>query len=624
MSVEALKLAHQLEVAAPMPLQVLAGGLSQEVVSAPIGDLHSVPHASSQSLGETAQAKHLHAVPAALGQLQQEPAGERFINTDSIPELLIKLQEARHQATRILGQNRQLLHNGGADAEAVPKPVDALGTARQVVDIKRQYGENSPEFQEAFTGLVLDSERLLGEAYRKNKPESFAKTPQQLKLEADSYMAHGLAISPMVQNGLSPLLDVEEQGRRINDYAVEKGTYVPIGKMIGRLGLKGLIQQVLLPESEVTPSANHHPEQPSISVFRISECTDKAIEDYKINPKGSHGGYVPAVEKVMIGGIHYIDDSGDRYEDAVGVPGLYITHEIIGDYMAEKRIINPAQTLTKQEVHATGFLSVHGTKTIDIVRELDQKASKVHGKNIFMGEVVPEDHPKDYQEFVKEAAIRRIKLAPKPTQLAHRLIKLEEDATDGRTALVLVDRWLKDTLLEVASKNPEMAEAMFDKATAEGFRQVAHLEALGRTNDAQRLDLLVREKAPEVSYCGGGSGGCPELDDVDPASPEGALAKSLGLKGKMVHNKVATCKNCSAKRLHHDYNGNTVCTGCKSTKLSGQGVVHDKLASLEQRRKASQKSPAKKKSLPTEPGKLLKFPESKILKLKTNAASPII
>ena len=540
----------------------------------------------------------LYLVPAPVDQAQTP---ELFINADNIPELSVERQKAAQEATRILARNRHLLHNG--DAEHVPTPVDALGTARQAVAIKQRYGKNSPQYQEVFTGLVLDSERLLGEAYTKNTAEYFAKIKQNFDHSTGSYFSHGLSISTMVKNGLSPSTNSEEQGRRANEYVEEAGTYEPIGVMIGRVGLQGVIESL---------TVERDPKTASLSVMTISECTDHAIQNFKVNPKGSHGGYAPAVEKLMIRGVHYFDDSGDRHEEQVGLPGIYITHQLINEYLADRGVISQAQEPSKTEVHATQFISVNGTGVMSVVRDLDQLASKKRGKNLFMGEEVPEDHLKDYGDFVDEAEIRRTKLAPKPTQLANYLITLQENGTDPRVAMALVDRFLKATLLEVAGKNPELAEAMFDKATAEGFAEVARLDALGRTNDARLLEAVVKENAPEVSYCGAGSCG---LDEVDPSSPAGQMAQRLGLKGKMLRNKEAACKNCNAKELHHDYNGNTVCTSCKSTKLNGKSVEHGKkeeksgkkaqVISLDEKREKSKKAAAHKSApLPERMGEL--------------------
>lgn len=527
-------------------LQLVPGYLGQSEPTPPQGDLALVPN------------------PGISTALEANPSF--LIDADIVPELSVERQKAAQAAARILAQNRHLLHTSGA--EHVPTPVDALGTARQVVEVKQRLGKNSPEYREMFTGLMLDSERLLAEAFSKNTGEYFAGVAQHRDQLTGEYFSHGLSISRMVTNGLSPSAEPEEQYRRSNEYIEERGTYEAIGGIIGRIGLQGTVS-LLAPSLPIEKM----PMAGSLHVTTISECTDYAIRDYKTDSKASHGGYAPAVEKLMIRRVHFADDSGDRSEEQVAVPGLYITHDLIQEVLAEKGAVTREQKLNKTALHGTQFIGVNGEGVMDLVRELDQKAGDVNDKNIFMGEEVAADHPKDYAEFVEEAEVRRAKLAPKPTELAELLITLEENSTDQRVAEAVVDKFLKDTLLEVAKKHPELAEAMFDKETAEGFAEVARLEAAGKYEDAQKLQSIVEENAPEVSYCGAGSCG---LEGVDPTSPTGQQAVRLGLRGKMVRNKNKACTNCSAMELHHDYNGNTVCTACKSAKLSGQDVKHTK------------------------------------------------
>jgi len=163
-----------------------------------------------------------------------------------------------------------------------------------------------------------------------------------------------------------------------------------------------------------------------------------------------------------------------------------------------------------------------------------------------------------------------------PTQLAELQITLEKKGTDSQLAEALVNKFLKTKLLAVAKSNPGLAEAIFDKATADGFAQVARLDAAGRSTEARRLQTYVEKNAPEVSYCSGGGGGCKDLESIDPQSPIGRLATALGLKGEIVRNLASACPDCHSMKLVHDYHGNTACAGCQSTKLSGQDVQHSK------------------------------------------------
>jgi hypothetical protein len=477
-----------------------------------------------------------------------------LVDADTVPELRFARLRAGQEAASILGRNRQLLYEG--ETESVPRAVDALGTVRQVVEAKREFGADSPQYKEKFEGLMLDSERLLGEAYSKHTSEYFAEVLQSFDPAKREYSAHGLSVKRMVTNGLSPAVGPEERARRANEY-VEEGTYEAIGTAIGHIGLQGMAERI--PE----PAALAETESPALSVMTVSECTDEAIKDYELNPKGSHGGYAPGIRKFMVRGVHFTE-SGDRLEEQVAVPGLYITHEVITEVLAGKGAIAQGEELSKTELHAKQLISVNGEGVMDLVKELDQKAGEKSGKRIFMGEKVPADHEMDYDAFVGQAEIRRQKLAPKPQQLAEYLVALEEGGTDGATAEALVNVWLKRTLLEVAGKNPDLAEAMFDQATAEGFREVARLKAEGQDNEARWLQAQVERNAPEVSYCGAGSCG------LEAASPgDVSKAQRLGLKGEIIHDKERPCPACSAMKVVYGENGKA-CTGCDYVEVNGE------------------------------------------------------
>jgi hypothetical protein len=521
----------------------------------------------------------LQAVPDFLGQQEATPpqgnvsvvpdpiehnvveANPMFINADHVPELAARRQAARETATRIMAQNSNLLHNGRT--EQVPSAVDALGTARQVNAAKEKFGIDSPEHQEMFDGLVLDDERLIGEAAT-NEPEHFRRVRQEFNRDTRAHYAHGLSISTMTKNGLSPLCEPEEQDRRVEEYVVENGTLAPMGEIIAEVGLRGMVE--LLPVAV-------DPELPKVSVqvTTIEECADYAQKEYEINPKGSHSGYKAAMKGIAIGRAHFEDDSGDRESEHAIISGVYITHDIIQEVLAEEGVLEPDREYTKTQIIGTQLISVNGGGLMEFIQKLDEKAGARHGKNLLMGAEVADDDPKDYAKVMGEAGERRERLAPLAPELAKFQINLEEKGVDDRIAGAMVSKFLKTKLLAIAKNNPDLAESMFDKATAEGFAEVARLEAAGRHAEAGWLQADVERNAPEVSYCGAG---CAEVGEVDALSPTGQLAASLGLRGEMVHNKVAACENCHEKQLVHDYQGNTVCVGCKSTKLNGHGVRH--------------------------------------------------
>ncbi len=529
--------------------------------------IHAVPAFPGQ-LEITPPTGVLSLVPNPIDTTPSEAEPARLNSADAIPELFAKRVAARERAARILAQNSYLLHNGRP--QEVPGASDPLGTAKQVVAVEKKFGTDSPEHKEVSEGLDEDNGTLLGEVATANQAVHFRRVRRIFKGADHGYFAKGLSISTMADNGLSPLAKPEEQPRRITEAVEEHGTLVPIGGIIAERGLKGMVELL-------TTEAEPEPELPTISVqvTTVSRCPLYAIEDHKLNPKDSHGGLRPAMEGMAIRRYHFEDDTGDREDEQVIISGKYITKEVVEAILVEDGVIEPGQELTVDEMLAMQLISINGGDVMNFVQRLDNKAGEVHGINIFMGEEVPADHPKDYGQFMEESEEQRNKLEPLKPQLAKLQIGLEKKGADDQLAEALINKFLKTKLLALSKNNPELAAAIFDKVTADGFAQVARLEAAGRTSEARVLQAQVEKNAPEVSYCSGGGGGCKDLESIDPQSPIGRLAVELGLKGAIVRNLASACPDCHTMGLVHDYHGNTACAGCKASKLSGQNVQHD-------------------------------------------------
>jgi hypothetical protein len=466
-----------------------------------------------------------------------------LIDVDTIPELYFSRLRALQEAKKTIENNRQLLREG--KDVLVPLPVDPLGTARRVVTIKQWFGVNSPEYQESFAGLLLDSRTAVSEALRKNASEVFEETTQQFDPITKEYFSHGIAMSNITENGLSPIAEPEELDIRINDHVGERTNQtIPLIKNLGHLSL-----------------------EKTVTVRGISECPDWAIEAYESDSKASHGGYVPAIKKLMIVDIRF-DETNERKQQQVGLSGLYITHGVITTVLEQQGAIEAGKDLTKTQLHGKRFIDKSNAGILSFVELLDNEAARRSGKNIFMGEVVDEDYDKDYGSTVQEAEERRQRLASKPQMLAEYLISLEENQTDRWAAEALVDNFLKTMLLEVVRKDPSRAEDAFDKATANGFREVARLEELGRFEEALRVQAAVEKAAPAVSFCGAGSCG---LEAVKPLSQEAVAAHSLGLGGELLHDTVRRCpnKDCKKKTVYYDKKGNKACTACGYNQVNG-------------------------------------------------------
>ncbi|HUD06341.1 MAG TPA: hypothetical protein VMR34_00490 [Candidatus Saccharimonadales bacterium] len=465
----------------------------------------------------------------------QEPS--RFVDSDTVPLLQPLRSEARHYAAEKLDYNFQLLVEGRF--EQVPLPMDVLGTAQRVVETRIIYGEFSPEHLEAKQGLLLDCERLFGEAFRKNTWEYFSEVEQILDPVSGDYFAHGFNLSAITEDGLSPVAEPEEQDRRSNEF-VEEVTY----KTIGHLGL-----------SE------------TVSVQTVSQCTDWAHAAFKRDKKASHGGYAPGINKLMGRGVRFIP-GGNRFEEQIALSGTYITHEVVTATFADMGLLKDSEDIGKTGIQGKQIIDLEGGSVIDLAKALDKKASEFWGVPIFMGELLQEGQVADYDSIADQAEARRQKLVPKPLEMANYLVSLVENGTDRGAAEGLVNNYLKQVMLDVLKYHPEEAETMFDKETADGLAEVAWLRANGQELEAELMLIEVERNAPAPSFCGAGSCG---LEAVNPISPDAILAKSLGLDGELLHDTERACKICSAKKvIYETKKGNKVCTGCHSKQIDGK------------------------------------------------------
>ncbi len=474
-------------------------------------------------MNETTELTHLPLSPEHL-------ANPAYLPVDAIPELASARLIARRDAYEIVEQNRQHLRDG--DFKAVSIPVDALGTARRVTLNRHIYGEDSSQARESFEGLILDSERLLGEAARKNTYEYFRPTKQTRDTQSGDYLSHGQSISVMTEKGLTPVAEAEELERRINEY-VEEATYKAIGGMV--------IDE-------------------SVTVRTISECTDWAIEAHRRNSKGGHGGYVPEIEKFMVRDVKFDPITHDRYEEQLGLSGIFINHEVITETLRRHNI--QKENISKTEVHSTQMLA--DNDLVDFVAELDEVASEVHGLDIFLGEVLTEGQTKDYNHVRQEAEGRRQNLAPKPKKLAEFIMGLELENTDEWVALGLVEARVKEMLFDIAGEDYSAASIIFDQQTAAGLQEVAYLRSNGLMEEAQTLLADVKTQAPAPGYCGAGSCG---LESINQNSNEAKKMKELGLDSKdALRDTERHCRGCGKKEVVYDLKSNKkACLACNAT-----------------------------------------------------------
>lgn len=461
-------------------------------------------------------------------------SADSYMSVDHVPELAYVRRRARFDSYQIAERHRQLIIDGKFDE--APIPVDALGTARKTREAKEQHGANSKEFCLTRRGLVQDCVRLYAEAYRKLTYEYFGPTWHEFDWQKQEHTSNGQSILSLTDNGLSPLNESEEFTYRVND-RVEEVTYNAIrAKFLGRIGL-----------------------HQTVRVMKVAECPDWAIAAYKRKSPGGWGGYVPQIEKLMVSDAVFDPRTGDRYDEQVALPGKgHIKHEVVLEALRRRGV---SGLVSKIDVH--GAQLFHDDDVFDFVALLDTVASEFSDKNIFMGEEVAADHPKDYSRIRAEATARQSKLTDDAEALAEYVLELEAAQTDRWVALNMVEDYVKKRLLEAAVLDNAQAAVIFDEQTAKDLREVEYLQATGRYDEALYRLEQIEAQAPPPGYCGAGSCG---LEAVDVHSDAGKELKKL-LKAEdgdtIVRDKERECK-CGKKSIVYAYNKNKVNKYCES------------------------------------------------------------
>lgn len=484
---------------------------------------------------------------AEVLQFDQLPIAEvvelqpRFFDADMTDQLCFARRRFRQMGEEIMAQNHELLMQGEWDS--VPVPIDAQGTAFKVLAAERQYGTDSHEYRQNWQGLLQDCERVYGEAYSKNGPEYFPRVCQERDPHTGMYYSHGQPLSGIVAGGLSPVAKSGEQPLRIDDF-VEEMTYEIIGNM--------------------------ELEQETVSVLTVLECPDWVIEEYEANPEGAFYGYVPSIRKLMLRGISFYNKGNVRYEEQLALPGIEITHEVVLAVLKETERIETGMTLTKTELHSKQFVDTEGGDVFEFAKKLDTKASELSGKNIFMGEEVEEGHPKDYEVFKREAEERHQskERQREASELRTYILELAKDKTDRWAADSLVANFVDKSLKRKARNNPELAEMVYDKKTADGYREVAALRAAGRHSEADHRQEQVEQDAPVISYCGAGSCGLKKVISVSKKAEKG---RQQGLVGEMLEDTERSCPKCGQLTVIYDEHGSKACINedCENTEIKG-------------------------------------------------------
>ncbi len=446
------------------------------------------------------------------------------------PFLKPELNEARTRAETILGQNRSNLMAG--HFEQVPLPIDVLSTAELVIEA------DNPYLAETYSrALEKDSIRLVAETMRKRSWEYFSPIFQAYDEQKQDFKVGRIALNSVVENGLSPLADPEEQQIRINEY-LEHQTSLLI-----RQSLEGTDQVV--------------------SLITIKECPDYVIKDFQKDKKASHGGYVPEIKKLVLERA-VISEHGKTLEQ-FAIPGEYIDHESIIKTLKEQGSIQTSDNPSKLDLRGKPFIGSGQDNELEkFIELLDQNASQKHSKRIFMGEQVDDVREHDYREVKSIAIQRQANYQEKAVKISEHLKDSARNKVDKQLAEYLLSDFIKKLLFEEVINDPARAAIIFDQRTADSIVRAQVLISQGQLIDWDGAKNLILKNAPNPSFCGAGSCG---LEAVNDNSTESRIVKSLGLKGEIIKDTIRNCPFCGHKAIHYDVKGSKACTHCKKSEI---------------------------------------------------------
>lgn len=457
--------------------------------------------------------------------------GLRYISADDIPELAAMRAEERAASEQLMNERARQQLSG----EHATQPIDALSTAQRVLQAKQAYGEHSAEYMEARSGLFHDCHRLVAEWRRKNTYEYFPVVRHQYDPRDGEFYADGRSTLAMTTAGLIPTAFAEENTRRINEH-LEEFTSMQARKFGGFLLDK------------------------TVRMRTVSECPEWAMTLYAEDGQ-SRGGYVPEIEKVKFRDMIIDPETGDRMQEEIAVPGIYINHYVIQKTLARAGL--DVRNLDRTALHGTQ-LFVHDD-LFDFIAQLDEVASEEWCVPIFMGEVLPDGAIKNYEAVRAQAIERQRQLERHSRMVADFVLELTESNTDPGEAPMYVEEFVKQLLVTLAREDIDITAEMFDAHTVRGLQEVQMLQTSGRYNEAwERMNRVV-EEAPGGGYCGAGA--C-DLVRSKLLGSEADKVKKLGFdpKDTLVDNGNRKCK-CGKKTVVYDLKkAQKGCLSCGATK----------------------------------------------------------
>jgi hypothetical protein len=482
-----------------------------------------------------------------------------WISADEVPDLRVARQAADEKAAQIY--EGYMTHVREGDVSEVPLDADAISEADRVVVVRQHHGVNSVEYREAYEGLLVNNRRYLAETWSKNEPEYFARLEQVYDPKLRDYTFHGQPVTPMVQRGITPLAETDEVPRRVMENR-ENATNNRLGELVMRAsGVK------LVDASVPSVALPLELRRGLVSSQTISECPDyieeRYIRDVAAGRKRSYGGYAPQIKKLMLRSTQFDPTTGNRYVEQLAISGESAIHAAIVAYLEGKGVIPEGSQPGKTEVLGLQVLTNSQEGVVGMAREIDAVAGRLTGKNIFLGREVPADHPKDYAAIPVEAAARQAKQEADAIALTEYTLDLAESGVEHVIGNKMYDERVMDLMFATAKEDLEMAEAAFDKETADGLRSAQLARSRGDYEAAAAYEDQARELAPPPEGCsGGGACGIEELNMSSEVDRKLAKLLSSAPGEKIAKYTMGSCKNCSNRTVGYKWDSKQFTAAC--------------------------------------------------------------
>lgn len=466
-----------------------------------------------------------------------------WLPADEVPALYDARQQADEEAAAIYEGYMRSVRQG--EVLGVPLDSDSLSAGERALEARRQHGQDSAEFLTIRQGVVVNFQRYLAEAWSKLGSEYFLPLWQPYDQRQHDYVSYGVAITPMMARGITPLAEPEQVPLRNAEYR-ENATNLRLGQLVmsaAGVELAGQSTQQLALPRELRDGP--------VSAFTISECPEYIVERYRrdeqLGIQRTYSGYAPQVEKIMLRCTTIDGWSGGRFVEQMGVAGDLYGHDTIVSYLEQRGAIIEGTVPTKTEVLGMQLVTNDQRGVIGMVQDLDAIASAKLGRPVFLGRLAEAATERDYASIPSLAAERQRRQMADAEKLADYSMELAEAGIEHAIGNKMVDELMKVLMHEAAKHDPEMAAMAFDEKTAQTYREAQTARQTGNNDMARIKEEEAMRNAPEPDGC---SGAC-EVRNVDAESGEGQHLASL-LKAKngdriaVDESKTRRCK-CGGK-----------------------------------------------------------------------------